>query len=59
MEITMITLNEKPNATKCHDHCIISLMAHADKITVKIFRMIEKTFEGVIGERKFGFRRGR
>jgi len=59
MEITMTALNEKPKAIKCHDHCIISLIAHAEKITVKIFRMNEKKIEGVLREHPFGFRRGR
>jgi hypothetical protein len=59
MEIKMIALNGKPKATKCHDHCIISLIAHAEKITVKIFRRTEKQTEGVLGEHQFGFSRGR
>jgi len=59
MEATTIALNKKPKATKCDDHCVISLIAHAEKITVKIFRWTEKKIEGVLGERRFGFRRGR
>jgi hypothetical protein len=59
MELTTIALNEKPKATKCHDHCIISLIAHAEKTTVKIFRRTEKKIEGILGEHQFGFRRGR
>jgi hypothetical protein len=59
MEITTTALNEKPKATKCHDHCIISLIAHAEKTIVKIFRRTEKKTEGVLGEPQFEFRRGR
>ena len=59
MEVTTIALNQKPEATKCHDHCIISLNAHAEKIRVKIFRRTEKKIEGVLGEHQFTFRRGR
>jgi len=59
MEVTTIALNQKPKATKFHDHCIISLIAHAEKITVKIFRSTEKKIEGVLGEHQFTFRRGR
>jgi len=59
MEVTTTASNKTPKATKCHDHCVISLIAHAEKITVKIFRRTEKKIEGVLGEHQFGFRRGR
>jgi hypothetical protein len=35
-EVTAIALKKKPNATKCRDHCTISLIAHTAKIAVKI-----------------------
>jgi len=37
-EITMIALKNKPQATKCTDHCTISLIAHTAKIVAKILR---------------------
>jgi hypothetical protein len=36
-EVTVITLNKTPQATKCSDHRIISVIAHTAK-TVKILR---------------------
>jgi hypothetical protein len=33
----MIAL-EKPKATKCRDHCTISLIAHTIKIVVRVLR---------------------
>ena len=39
----MIALKKKPQATKCSDHCTISLIAHTAKIVAKILsRRIEK-----------------
>jgi len=32
MDVTMIVLKEKPQATKCNDHRTISLIAHTAKI---------------------------
>jgi len=59
-EVTMIALKKKPQATKCSDHCTISLMAHTAKIVAKILRRrIEKKIEDVIEEDQFGFRRGK
>jgi hypothetical protein len=60
MEITMIALKKKPQATKCSDHRTISLIAHTAKIVTKIFRRrIEKKIEDVLREDQFGFRRGK
>ena len=59
-EVTMIALKKKPQATKCSDHRTISLIAHTAKIVAKIPRKgIEKRIEYVLGEDKFGFRRGK
>jgi hypothetical protein len=56
----MIALKKKPQATKCSDQCIISLIAHTAKIVAKILRRkIEKKVEDVLGEDQFGFRRGK
>jgi len=60
MEVTMIALKKKPQATKCNDHCTISLIAHTAKIVTKILRRrIEKKIEEVHGEDQFGFIRGK
>jgi hypothetical protein len=57
IEVTMIALKKKPQATKCSDHRAISLIA---KIVAKILRRrIEKKIEDVLGEDQFGFRRGK
>jgi len=56
MEVIMIVLKKKPQATKCNDHRTISLIAHTAKI---LRRRIEKKIEEVIGEDQFGFRRGK
>jgi len=54
MEVTMITLKKKPQATKCSDHGTISLIAHTTKIVAKILRRrIEKKIEDVLGEDQF------
>jgi hypothetical protein len=59
-EVTMIALKKKPQATKCSDHCTVSLIAHAAKIVAKILRRrIEKKIEDVLREDQFGFRRGK
>ena len=58
--LTMIDLKKKPQATKCSNHCTISLIAHTAKIVAKILRRrIEKKTEDVLGEDQFGFRRGK
>ena len=59
-EVTMIALKMKTKATKCCDCCTISLIAHTAKIIAKILRRrIEKKIEDVLGEDKFGFRKGK
>ena len=59
-EVSMIALKKKPEATKCSDHCIFSLIAHTAKIVVRIFRRrIERKIEDVLGGDQFGFRRGK
>jgi hypothetical protein len=59
-EVIMISLKKKPQATKCSDHCAISLIAHTAKMVTKILRRrIEKKIEDVLGEARFGFRRGK
>jgi len=47
---------KKPQATKCSNHCTISLITHTAKIHG---RRIEKKIEDVLGEDQFGFRRGK
>jgi len=60
LEVTIITLKKKPQATKFNDHHTISLIAHTAKIVTKILRRrIEKKIEEVLGEDHFGFRRGK
>ena len=60
MEVTVIALKKKPQATKCSDHRTINLIAHTAKIVTKILRRrIEKKIEDVLGEDQFGFRRGK
>jgi hypothetical protein len=60
MEVTMIALKKKSQATKCRDHHTISLIAHTTKIVAKIHRRrIEKKIEDVLVEDQFGFRRGK
>jgi hypothetical protein len=46
-EVTMITLKKKPQATKCSNHCTISLTAHTAKI---LRRRIEKKIKEVLRE---------
>jgi hypothetical protein len=49
MEVTMIALKKKPQATKCSNHCTISLITHTAKIVAKILRRrIEKKIEDVL-----------
>ena len=35
MDVTMIALKKKPQATKCSDHCTFSLITHAAKMVAK------------------------
>ena len=56
----MIALKKKPQATKCSDHRIISLIAHTPKIVAKVLRRrAERKIEDVLGEDQFVFRRGK
>jgi hypothetical protein len=51
MEVTMINLKKKPQATKCNDHRTISLIAHTAKTVAKILRRrIEKKIEHLPGD---------
>ena len=51
---------KKTLATKCSDHCTVSLIAHTAKIIAKILRRrIEGKIEDILGEDQFGFRRGK
>jgi hypothetical protein len=60
MEVTMIALKKKPQATKCSDHRTINRIAHTAKIIGKILRRrIEKKIEDVFGEDQYEFRRGK
>ena len=57
-EVTMMAIKKKPKATKCSNHCTISLIAHTAKIVVRILRRrIERKTEDFFGEDQFGFRR--
>jgi hypothetical protein len=56
----MIAIKQKPKATKCSNHCTISLTAHAAKIVVMILRRrTERKTEDFLGEDQFGFGRRR
>ena len=55
----MIALRKKPPATKCSDHCTISLIAYTTKIVAQILRRIERKIENALGEDRFGFKRGK
>jgi hypothetical protein len=60
IEVTMIALKKKSKATKCRDHCTVSLIAHTAKTVAKILlRKIERKLEDILGEDQFGFRRGK
>ena len=60
MEVTMITLKKKPQATKCNNHRTINLNPRTEKKITKILRRrFEKKIEEVFGEDRFGFRRGK
>ena len=55
-EVTMIAIQKKPKATKCSNHCTISLIAHTAKIVVRILRRIERKSKDFLGEDQFEFR---
>jgi hypothetical protein len=48
-------LKKKSEATKCSDHCTISVLAHTAKDSSNNNEM---KIEDAIGENQFGFRRG-
>jgi hypothetical protein len=57
-EVTMIALKKKSKATKCRDHCTVSLIAHTAKTVAETFRSrISRKIEDVLGEDHFGFRK--
>jgi len=57
IEVTVIVLKKKPQATKRSDHRKISLIAHTAKKVTKVLRKkIEKKIEDVLGDDKFGLR---
>ena len=59
-EVTVFTLKKKPQATKCGDHRTIRLIAHTANIVAKTLRRsIRRKIEDVLGEDRFGFRRGK
>ena len=58
-EVTIISLKNKPAATKCSIHCIISLIAHTAKIVPGYFEGLKRKVEDVLGEDQFGIRRGK
>ena len=56
----MIALKKKTQTKKCGDHRTISLIANTAKIIAKILRSrIERKIDDVLGEDRFGFRRGK
>jgi len=56
----MTAIKKKTKATKCSNHCTISLFAHTAKIVVRILgRRTERKTEDFLGEVQFGFRRRR
>jgi hypothetical protein len=58
-EFATTALQKQPQATKCSDHCTVSLVTHAAKVVAQVLRRrIEKKIEDVLGD-QFGFRRGK
>jgi hypothetical protein len=56
----VIALKKKPEATKCSEHYSVRHIAHTAKIGVRLLRKwVERKIEDVLGEEKFGFRRGK
>jgi hypothetical protein len=44
----MVALKKKPKATKCSDHCTISLTAHVAKVVANVIsRRSEKKIEDI------------
>jgi hypothetical protein len=59
MEVTMLALKTKPEATNCSNHRTISLITHTVKIAARVLKRIYVKIEGVLGEDQFEFRRGK
>jgi hypothetical protein len=60
IEVTMIGLKKKPEATKYIDHRAVSLITHTAKTVVRILRRrTQRKMEGVLEEDQFGFTRGK
>jgi hypothetical protein len=58
-EVTIVT-KKRPKATKCSNHCTISLTVHTAKIVPRILRRrTERKTKDFLGEDQFGFRRRR
>jgi len=48
---TMIALKMEPKATKCIDHCTVSLMAHTAKIVLRILQIrMERKIKNILRE---------
>jgi len=57
-EDTVTALEKMPKATKCSDHCTISLMVHTAKIVGRrVRRRIDRKIEDVSVEDQFGIRK--
>ena len=53
-EVKIITLNMKPQGTKCSDHRTINHIAHTAKIVAKILRRrFKKKIGDILGEDQF------
>jgi hypothetical protein len=52
-------LKDKPKGTKCSDQCRSILFTHVAQTIARIFRRTETKIEDVLGEDRFGFRRGK
>jgi hypothetical protein len=60
IEVTMTALKKKPKATKCSNHCTVSIIVHTAKIVVRILRRrMKRKIGDVLREDQFGFRRGK
>jgi hypothetical protein len=65
-QVTIISLKKKPTATKCRDHCLISLIAHTAKVVAgslaglqgKLRMYLEKIRLDLKGEKETGVKMG-
>ena len=57
LDVTMIDLSKKNQATICSDHRTISLISHTRKFVAD--KRLESKIEEVIKEDQFGFRKGK